>query len=305
MVARNLVSCARVNKGYKTFYYDDAGIDRILEVAASASGSHNIRQAADAMRGVPVARADMARLALLWLVGGWWLDADVVCLDAIDETPLAVAPPACVFAWEGAVVSEPSSPLNWAFACSPKHDMPLLALGEAARRVLAFVQEGAFADRCRGERRPFCAEGETPVLELTGPAMLGDALLAYAQTSDRRRPASLRAVREMAGERAEDPSTWDSVVGIGDECRVTILPYCFFRSRGCAHLLPRWCVRAIKIEQNQGRFRRNDRVLFHHEFDTSWRATFFHNYHPGDDESVAHRRHARRTAWSPPLHDDL
>lgn len=43
---------------------------------------------------------------------------------------------------------------------------------------------------------------------------------------------------------------------------VVVLPYCFFRSRGCVHL--------------EARF--SDRVMFHHEFDTSWRPSYWHNY---------------------------
>ena len=45
---------------------------------------------------------------------------------------------------------------------------------------------------------------------------------------------------------------------------VVLLPYCFFRSRGCPHL-----------HANHSAFA--DRVLFHHEFDTAWRPSFWHN----------------------------
>ena len=44
---------------------------------------------------------------------------------------------------------------------------------------------------------------------------------------------------------------------------VLVLPYCFFRSRGCPHLLARF----------------RDRVAFHHEFDTDWRQAWWHNYY--------------------------
>lgn len=245
MVARNQLSCAHINDGYHTLYYDDNGIDAALEVAANKSGYTKIRRAAGAMRDVAVARADMARLALLWLVGGWWLDADIVCLDPIDNATFETPGPACLLAWEGAVVNEPSAPLNWAMACSPGHEFPLFALLEAADRVLAFAQEGSFREHCRGEKGAFCA-GQTPVLELTGPAMLGDVLLAYSKkTAFNQSLASLRAVREAAGERPDDASTWDTISWIGYKYRshVMVLPYCFFRSRGCAHLQRRWCVR--------------------------------------------------------------
>ncbi|KAJ8603099.1 hypothetical protein CTAYLR_006688, partial [Chrysophaeum taylorii] len=285
-VARNQLKCAAVNPGYKTFYYDDSGIDGALSLAANLTGAAKIRRATDAMQDVPVARADMARLALLWLVGGWWLDADVACLDDVDSLPTLARTPSCLLAWEGAVKDEPSSPLNWAVACAPRHALALAALLEASDRVLRFIERRAFADRCRGTRGVFCAKGgSVPVLDLTGPAMLGDALLSYAKrATPASPPASLRALREAAGERADDASTWDVVSQVGAD--VLVMPYCFFRSRGCGHLQERW----------------QDRVLFHHEFDTAWRPTFFHNY-LGDDEpgeEVPRRRHARRTTWDPP-----
>lgn len=249
MVARNQLSCAKINDGYNTLYYDDNGIEVALEVAANRSGFTKIRHAADVMRDVAVARVDMARLALLWLVGGWWLDADIVCLDPIDNATFATQGPACVLAWEGAVVNEPSAPLNWAMACSPGHEFPLFALLEAADRVLAFAHEGSFRDSCKGEKGAFCA-GKTPVLELTGPAMLGDVLLAYSKKAAiNESSASLRAVREAAGEHPDDESTWDKISSIGDDyhSRVMVLPYCFFRSRGCTHLQRRWCVRSTLL----------------------------------------------------------
>ena len=42
---------------------------------------------------------------------------------------------------------------------------------------------------------------------------------------------------------------------------VTVLPYCYFRSRGCPHLAGA------------------DVVFFHHEFDTAWRPAFWHNHY--------------------------
>ena len=44
---------------------------------------------------------------------------------------------------------------------------------------------------------------------------------------------------------------------------VAVLPYCFFRSRGCDHLQRRL----------------NDDVVFHHEFETTWRRSFWHNFY--------------------------
>ena len=93
--------------------------------------------------------------------------------------------------------------------------------------------------------------------------MLGDALRAYAGAS------SNRALREAAGERADDASTWARATTVkmrrgGRGGNVTVLPYCFFRSRGCEHLAgPPY----------------HDRVLFHHEFDTAWRPAFWHNHY--------------------------
>ena len=49
---------------------------------------------------------------------------------------------------------------------------------------------------------------------------------------------------------------------VGGAGAVLVLPYCFFRSRGCPHLAKRF----------------DDRVIFHHEFDTDWRPAFWHNY---------------------------
>ena len=81
--------------------------------------------------------------------------------------------------------------------------------------------------------------------------MLGDALQAYAGAPN-------RALREAAGERADDASTWATATTVKD---VTVLPYCYFRSRGCPHLAGA------------------DVVFFHHEFDTAWRPAFWHNHY--------------------------
>ena len=139
--------------------------------------------------------------------------------------------------------------LNWAFACEKGHRFPLYAALLAADRIAAFSGD---AGACAGERSAYCAGGTIPVLDLTGPAMLGDALRAYAGAS------SNRALREAAGERADDASTWATATTVKD---VTVLPYCYFRSRGCPHLAGA------------------DVVFFHHEFDTAWRPAFWHNHY--------------------------
>lgn len=41
-----------------------------------------------------------------------------------------------------------------------------------------------------------------------------------------------------------------------------VLPYCFFRAKGCPHLAARF----------------GDKVMFHHEFETDWRPSFWHNF---------------------------
>ena len=245
---RNVVSCAVENPGYATIWYDDAALDAFLDEAAALDA--RIATAIDALRRPPfskhfVLRTDLARLLLVHTYGGWWLDADVVCID----DPLAeLEIEGCVFAWEGSVADEPSAPLNWAFACEKGHRFPLYAALLAADRIAAFSGD---AGACAGEKRAYCAGG-IPVLDLTGPAMLGDALRVYTGAS------SNRALREAAGERADDASTWARATTVKD---VTVLPYCYFRSRGCPHLAGA------------------DVVFFHHEFDTAWRPAFWHNHY--------------------------
>ena len=236
------------NRGYATIWYDDAALDAFLDEAAALDA--RIATAIDALRRPPfskhfVLRTDLARLLLVHTYGGWWLDADAVCIDPLASLRID----GCVFAWEGSVADEPSAPLNWAFACRRGHGFPLQAALLAADRIAAFSGD---AEACAGERRAYCAGGTIPVLDLTGPAMLGDALQAYAGAS------SNRALREAAGERADDASTWATATTVKD---VTVLPYCYFRSRGCPHLAGA------------------DVVFFHHEFDTAWRPAFWHNHY--------------------------
>ena len=265
---RNIVSCAVQNRGYATIWYDDAALDAFLDevtdkgIALAPDGNatlqafldevinNRIARAIATLRRRPfsehfVLRTDLARLLLVHTYGGWWLDADAVCIDPLSELEIE----GCVFAWEGSVADEPSAPLNWAFACEKGHDLPLRAALLAADRIAAFSGD---AGACADEKRAYCAGGTIPVLDLTGPAMLGDALRAYAGAS------SNRALREAAGERADDASTWATATTVKD---VTVLPYCYFRSRGCPHLAGA------------------DVVFFHHEFDTAWRPAFWHNHY--------------------------
>ena len=243
---RNVVSCAVQNPDYATIWYDDAALDAFLDEVTDA----RISRAVATLRRPPLAshfvlRTDLARLLLVHTYGGWWLDADAVCIDPLSSLRID----GCVFAWEGSVADEPSAPLNWAFACRRGHGFPLQAALLAADRIAAFSED---AEACAGERRAYCAGGTIPVLDLTGPAMLGDALQAYAGAS------SNRALREAAGERAGEASTWARATTVKD---VTVLPYCYFRSRGCPHLAGA------------------DVVFFHHEFDTAWRPAFWHNHY--------------------------
>ena len=243
---RNVVSCAVQNPSYATIWYDDAALDAFLDEVTDA----RIARAIATLRRPPFAkhfvlRTDLARLLLVHTYGGWWLDADAVCIDPLSELEIE----GCVFAWEGSVADEPSAPLNWAFACEKGHGFPLHTALLAADRIAAFSGD---AEACAGERRAYCAGGTIPILDLTGPAMVGDALQAYAGAS------SNRALREAAGERADDASTWATATTVKD---VTVLPYCYFRSRGCPHLAGA------------------DVVFFHHEFDTAWRPAFWHNHY--------------------------
>lgn len=264
-VARNVVSCAKANPGFATRWYDDARLEVALD--AFAREDPRLEAAVAALRAPPmrkafVLRADLARLAMIWLDGGFWLDADAACLDDL-ELHLPEDVRGCVLAWEGSVRDWPSAPLNWALGCPERHAFILEAGILIAERVAHFARAPDMLARaaCDRKRGLFCADGDggqkLPVLNMTGPGALGDALLAYSGR------ASNRDIREAAGETADDEDTWDAISYVDDgRGDVTILPYCFFRSRGCAHLDANF----------------DDRVLFHHEFDTAWRPTFWHNY---------------------------
>ena len=231
-----------------------------------------------------ILKSDWHRLAAVYLYGGWWLDCDVRCIDDMgeifsssvmqaellrstalhqskggskgrsrDELPAQEVGVGCVFAWEGAVRDRPSAPLSWAFGCHAAHPFLLFAMRALAERVRA-LQPSAKPD-------PFAARIQTPhgwryvdVLQTTGPGMLGQALGEWGGRT-------LHSLRHLYGEMDADEATWDRMSVLGEPL-VVMMPYCFFRSRGCAHLKQRW----------------NDSVIFHHEFDTSWRPSFWHNY---------------------------
>lgn len=113
------------------------------------------------------------------------------------------------------------------------------------------------------------------VLHLTGPALVEAALESFLPAAGRRRGLGAWR-RDVAREVANAPDTWDRASYFSGSVSpssadkgggkagwsIVVLPYCFFRSRGCPHL--------------QKRF--NDSVVFHHEFDTAWRPSFWHNY---------------------------
>eukprot|EP00930_Biecheleria_cincta_P050618 TRINITY_DN35808_c0_g1_i1.p1 TRINITY_DN35808_c0_g1~~TRINITY_DN35808_c0_g1_i1.p1 ORF type:complete len:156 (-),score=12.59 TRINITY_DN35808_c0_g1_i1:743-1150(-) len=122
----------------------------------------------------------------------------------------------------------------------------------------------------RTQHDPFAAPVQTihglqyvDVLHTTGPGMLGEALTSFAGRN-------LRALREAFGEKGNDCQTWDAISVVAQSSTIIILPYCFFRSRGCAHLVRRF----------------GDKVIFHHEFDTSWRPSFWHNYLPDHGQEL-------------------
>jgi len=219
------------------------------------------------LRDVFVLRSDFFRLAILFLDGGWWIDSDVVCIDPLHRTldlVLAVEEQrhaGCTLAWEGAVTGV-SSPLNWALGCKRRHPFLLQAMLHSSRNVLSWLRPDD------GGTRPaqpeFCAQVgppggrvAVPVLLLTGPAALQQALENYSKALMH---MSLDRLRKYHGERGEEPDTWGQISlikgagggGAAAAASVLVLPYCFFRSRGCLHLRQRY----------------GDRVIFHHEFDT-------------------------------------
>ena len=343
-----------------------------------------------------VLRSDWFRLASVWMHGGWWIDADAACIDSFDDAlgteavaaelsaaRVTAASPAaprhcrrrqasprplvtrrCVFAWEGDVASTRSAPLNWAFGCSARHAFLLGVMDALVARINAWSatapagsppHRDAFAAQASTSRG---AAVDIPVLSLTGPALVGDALEAYLNGDFHRTPYALRGdamlarsssssngeeedgtvasssyayglieplleagvagarvhgiavgildalglgsggvdgaaeprcslaeLRSSRGEVADNATTWrrativrparraleeegggeeEVEVEVEEEEEVVVLPYCMLRSRGCSHLagLP-W----------------EDKVAVHHEFDTVWRVSFWHNYY--------------------------
>lgn len=320
---RNLLSCADMNQGFDTFYYTDAQVNKTMHTLLrhlNAAGTHSkaagrIKRAWSqlythaTLRQVQVLKVDVFRLAAVFLSGGWWLDCDAVCIDPIDDTFDMLRPhissaitasqamsvdtsaavgvddkfqsmerPSCVFAWEGDIEATTSSPLNWAFGCEAGAPVLLHVLSHIAGRLLRWVQQegGSAAPTTVPEsERAFCAPARgpggkqvlVPVLHLTGPAALESAVDLFSR---RVTGEGLQGLRRRAGEVHGDKSTWDRMAIIGNITvqPVVVLPYCFFRSRGCPHLHERF----------------EDRVIFHHEFDTSWRPSFWHNYMRLEDE---------------------
>jgi len=260
-----------------------------------------------------VLKTDFVRLAVVWLYGGWWLDADALCVDSITQalhcptgpvqkearraldlhggsgqcvTPLtgrgmltcashrgrkprSPKEGGCLFAWEGDVKSEHSSPLQWAFGCRARHPFLMRAMRLLSQNVLAWRRDASVRGEASFMARGSDSQGSfmVDVLHVTGPGMVRRALQEYARDSGGL--STLRALREHYGEVEEDSETWARASVVGPESNsnesVVILPYCFFRSRGCRHLLAPY----------------NDTVVYHHEFDTSWRTSFWHNYHHG------------------------
>jgi len=293
----NLQSCMLLNPEYKTRYYGDVQVlSLLLDVIAETTDPDQFKNVSAAIRrlsgdplsSVFVMRSDWFRLAALYKYGGWWLDGDVRCIDGIGEVLSSGAltdsvkaalelsgkgvegwsearvskvakPGACLFAWEGDLLQPVSAPGNWAFGCPAKHPFLQHAMDELVKRVLDMKyseEEDPFSARLESAEGPRYVD----VVHTTGVGMIGDALHQYAGKA-------LSEVRRVFGER-EDQQTWDrvSVVWPADPDTVggalIVLPYCFFRSRGCAHL-------ARNLE---------DRVIFHHEFEASWRTSVGLNY---------------------------
>lgn len=96
---RNLNSCARLNPNFKTWYYEDADIGQTMttRVIPALQASHpevaaDLRLAWQRLSDDPVLsqimvlKMDVFRLAVVWLYGGWWLDADALCVDDLTTT---------------------------------------------------------------------------------------------------------------------------------------------------------------------------------------------------------------------------
>jgi len=96
---RNLNSCARLNPNFETWYYEDADVDRTMttrvipalqtshpEVAADLGLAWQRLSRDPVLSQIMVLKMDVFRLAVVWLYGGWWLDADALCVDDLAST---------------------------------------------------------------------------------------------------------------------------------------------------------------------------------------------------------------------------
>jgi len=96
---RNLNSCARLNPNFKTWFYEDADVDQTMttrvipalhafhpEVAADLTRAWQRLSDDPVLSQIMVLKMDVFRLAVVWLYGGWWLDADALCIDNLTTT---------------------------------------------------------------------------------------------------------------------------------------------------------------------------------------------------------------------------
>eukprot|EP01052_Picozoa_sp_SAG31_P025124 SAG31_NODE_2184_length_6244_cov_3.004882_6_plen_341_part_00 len=105
-VRRNIESCAEMNPAAVSRYYDDYGLESVMSerllpsLQASKVPPATVMALSRAWRRlvvdpilskVSVLKADLFRLAIVYLDGGWYLDADVRCIDPIAETLLGTA----------------------------------------------------------------------------------------------------------------------------------------------------------------------------------------------------------------------
>ena len=243
---RNVVSCAVQNPGYATIWYDDAALDAFLDEVtdariAAAIDDPPAAAVIETFRPAHGPRAAAARPHVRRVVARRRRGLHRSSLRTRDRG-------VCVRVG-GLGRRPPSAPLNWAFACEKGHELPLHAALLAADRIAAFSGD---AEACAGERRSVLRGRYYPGPRPDGPGH------ARRRATSVRGASSNRALREAAGERADAASTWATTTTVKD---VTVLPYCYFRSRGCPHLAGA------------------DVVFFHHEFDTAWRPAFWHNRH--------------------------
>jgi len=358
-VKRNIDSCTEVNEDVTQWYYDDDQVNQVMKGPILELLKTENPKAADVfekawlkldndpvLKQIFVLKVDIFRLAIVWFYGGWWLDADALCLDDIGETLRSRAivdeidaaydrwqtwvsshsctlnvnenpnltdresesigkdgtvGVGCVWAWEGEVKKAgdegPSSPLNWAFGCAARHPLLLEMLKTASKNVLSWnvntpvkarLQE--FSARVyvkkNGNKQMKKQIVFVDVVHMTGPALVERVMEAFVfgdESENAKNTGGLAALRrDVAGEdpKSSQQITWDRALLIPfqksaklnanakstspyEAEAVLVLPYCFFRSRGCSHLMQRF----------------QDKVIFHHEFDTDWRPSHWHSYH--------------------------